>query len=238
MSNHTVSRLLNTTALIAILAAASGCTQVENAYHSAYQSVMGDDKEYKDSKTKVEVKTPAAAPIQDVKEAEITQPAAAPALTTPPMSDTKPVELGAAHDNSLDSAPATQSAATPVAEAPAVKEAPKTAATTAPTANNAGSLPLLTVRFNQPHVYYDDALGKAVSEAEKAKPGVTYDVLSTVPDLSSLAPDQQTKLAGRAKDNLRNVVMKMQQLGVSADRIRIADQTLKIRSQEIQIYVK
>lgn len=220
------SRFLSTTAILAVLAATSACSDMQ----TAWDDMVGNDT----TTQKVEVKSPAAAPVQDVKTTEI--------------DANKPVELGSISDkgaptggsaadltappaNVATSAPAPEAAITPVpSPAPAAAPAP------APVAAN--SVALLTIRFNQPHVYYEDALTQAVQAAEKAKPGIQYDVLSTVPDLTSLPADQQEKLAARAKDNLRNVVTRMQAVGVSADRIRIAEQTLKIRSQEIQLFVR
>ncbi len=223
MLNYRLSRLVCKTAFFAALAATTACTTLQNAYDSVDNSLSGD-KEYQASPTKVEVKSPAAAPVQDVNAQEITT--------------NQPVELGRVTDSSLT--PSTEAEAknvapiVPTAQNAAPAEAP--AAAPAPVASN--TVALLTIRFNQPHVYYDDALIQSVSIAEKAKSGVTYEVLSTIPDLSSLAPDMQEKLSARAKDNLRNVVVKMQQQGITAERIRIAEQTLKIRSQEIRVFVR
>lgn len=203
------------TALLAMLLAASACAELE----STYDDIMGNDP--KPAVKTTTVKTPAAAPVQGVE--------------TIDNSKAETVELGSIRDNSLDNTPR----ATPEAPEPAAKPTPAPAAPAVPVPSNAtvGSASLLTIRFNQPHVYYDDALANAVKLAENTKSGVVYDVLSTVPDLSSLPVDQQEKLANRAKENLRNVVMKMQQLGIPASRINIADQTVRIRSQEIQLFV-
>jgi len=192
-------RLFSKTALLAALLATAGCENMENPFDRT------------DTSPKVEVKSPAAAPVQDVKADEIKPAEELGSISAPPIDNNDKIVPSAPQEVQKQAEPA------PVA---------------------ANSVALLTVRFNQPHVYYDDALTSAVQAAEAAKSGVMYDVLSTVPDLTSLPADQQTKLAGRAKDNLRNVVTKMQTLGVSSDRIRIAEQTLKIRSQEIQIYVR
>lgn len=210
-------------AFLAALTATTACTTLENAYDSVDNSLSGS-KEYQAAPTKIEVKSPAAAPVQGVNAAEI-------------ANADRPVELGSMTDNALKGASnmgnSAAEAATSTVQA-IVPTAP--AAAPAPVASNTTAL--LTIRFNQPHVYYDDALNQAVGVAEKTKQGVVYEVLSTVPDLSSLAPDMQQKLSARAKDNLRNVVVKMQQQGVTADRIRIAEQTLKIRSQEVRIFVR
>jgi hypothetical protein len=210
-----ISRSLTATALVLALTGLSGCTDMKDAW----DDIAGE------SKPKAAVQTPAAAPVQDVKAKDLTQP----------------VELGSISDTSLKPAEAAASEAKNAAAdaqmaAADARTAAVAAATPAPVAAN--SVALLTIRFNQPHVYYEDALASAVKQAEAVRANMQYDVLSTIPDLSSLPADQQEKLAARAKDNLRNVVTKMQQLGVPADRIRIADQTLKIRSQEIQLFVR
>lgn len=250
------SRLCLGSALISLLITA-GCTTLENAYDSAYSGIsdaIDGEKKYEEAPTKVSVQSPTAAPVQDVKAAEV------------PAPNDKPVQLGAISDTSANapvSAPpvdkivpqapqpqattgaetAANSANTAIATPATPPAATTTPETPSPTASNApaattNSLALLTIRFNQPHVYYEDALTQAVAAAQKAKSNVMYEVLSSVPDLSSLPADQQAKLSARAKDNLRNVVVKMQQQGVPAERIRIADQTLKIRSQEIHVYVR
>jgi len=262
MYQQQLLRILSKTALFAVITTVTACSYVEGTYND----VMGNESK---SAPKVTVKSPGAAPFQDVKAVE----------TTPQ----KPVELGSMSDPSLAAPkivpqPAVIEPSTPgmapdmpqdmTAQAMAPKTlvlqegaapkiiqgdastaqqqaaaqntlpTPPQVPAAAPTPAAANTVALLTVRFNQPHVYYEDALVRAVTDAEKAKPGVMYDVLSTIPDLSSLPPEQQAKMTQRAKDNLRNIVLKMQQVGVSADRIRIADQTLKIRSQEIRIFVR
>lgn len=236
MSTSRYTRTLTKTALLAILGLTSACAQMEDAY----DSVMGNETPPANS---VAIKSPQAAPVQSVRAGDLGQPA-----------PQQPVELGSMSDPAtLAAPPAAQGMPAPIVPQPPANQqamnqmAPAAAPTPGGVVDNTQmpsvvaqepAVALLTVRFNQPHVYYDDALAKSVQAAERAKSGVIYEVLSTVPDLSTLPPDQQQKLSGRAKDNLRNVVVKMQQQGVNAERIRIAEQTLKVRSQEIQVYVR
>ena len=176
-----------------------------------YDSVLGDEqKEAAASQSSSQAAT--AAPYQDVKAQEESKVPAKEQTLIASISD---------KDKNSESELKTTAL-------------PESTATDSPALANA----LLTIRFNQPHVQYDNALKDAVTQAEKAKSGVHYDVLSTVPDLTSLPAEQQSKLSARAKNNLHNIVVAMQQAGVSADRIKIADQTMKIRSQEIRIFVK
>ena len=204
MPHSLMSRAARLVAISLLLASATACTEVNQAYND----VFGDDKQSQ----KVGERSAAAAPYQDVK-----------------AEEARAVELGSMSGKPLEM---TEAAAAPEQEQPVPVAEP------APVANDAASFALLTVRFNQPHVYYDDALAQAVNQAEKAKPDVNYDVLSNMPNLSSLSPEQQEKLSKRGQSNLRNVVIKMQQMGVPPERIRVADQTLALRSQEIQVFVR
>lgn len=261
MYTRQMSRLLSKTVLFAMLAATTACDQMNDMFGddsattapkvvvkspnaAPVQSVNAQEIS---SQGAVELGsmsdpsltpagTPRIVPLPPQGQAVATAPQApvianAPPATQAPMDD-EPVYIDSNAKAAVAQAPVlAQTPDTPQGFAPTTAAAPQPAP--------ANSVALLTVRFNQPHVYYDDALTSAVKQSETLKPGmVQYDVLSTVPDLSSLAPDQQAKLASRAKDNLRNVVVKLQQLGVQADRIRIAEQTMKIRSQEIQVYVR
>ena len=231
---------ISVSALFLALSLTGACSTLEGAY----DDMLGNNN----TAPKVAVKSPNAAPVQLVNTQD---------LSTPPMANNfapnQPVELGSMNDQAattmgqpaLVTQIAPEQPIVPMQPAPAETAPVMMEQATAPVAPTPAIVPsaslrnaLLTVRFNQPHVYYDDALASAVSQAENAKPGVVYDVLSTVPDLSVLPAEQQQKLSGRAKDNLRNVVVKMQQMGVPADRIRIAEQVLKIRSQEIQLFVR
>jgi hypothetical protein len=207
----------------------------------AYDNVMGNETPPANS---VAIKSPQAAPVQGVHAGDLGQPAPQQPVELGSMSDpvtlaAPPMTQGGVPAPIVPQPPANQQAMNQMAPAAAPAPGGVVDNTQMPSVvAQEPAVALLTVRFNQPHVYYDDALTKSVQAAERAKSGVIYEVLSTVPDLSTLPPEQQQKLSGRAKDNLRNVVVKMQQQGVTAERIRIAEQTLKVRSQEIQVYVR
>lgn len=231
MSRNLLSHALRLASTSALLILVSACTDIETGFDGAYESVFGDST----PSQKIGVKSSAAAPYQDVKAADVAQND--PLIELGSMSDKAPEAIEGEEANVSAEASVPSSLiippvdAVPPAEAAAVVD-------TAPSVADAGGAALLTVRFNQPHVYYDDALAKAVNEAEKAKPDVIYEVLSNMPNLSSLPPDQQDKLSKRGQNNLRNVVIKMQQMGVPPQRIRVANQTLTLRSQEIQVFVR
>ncbi len=227
------SRLRSVSLVTVSLLALSACSEVEhvanrgyNSVSSAASSLFESDAPVKSSPTQVEVSTPIAAPYQDVKTAD------APVVASA-------VELGSMRDDSL---PKTDSAmperikpvAAAASAAPAVPIIEQTAV--AVPLENLGA-PLMIIRFNQTNVYYDDSLAKVVKVAETNRPGVKYNVVSALPDLSALSAEQQQDISKRAMDNLRDVVTQMQQLGVSADRVKIAAQKKPVRAQEISIYV-
>jgi len=214
----------------------SACGEVEHVYDRAYQgvdgaydSVFSSNKAPKMSATKVDVTTPLAAPYVDVKANEVNK-----IVPTSPA-----VELGAMRDEQpLDDIKMEKPV---VAEKPApqVLKAPPAMPVQAPIAASSADLgsPLLVIRFNQNHVYYDDALNKIVAAAEKAKTGVTYSVVSKLPDIASLSAAQQDQIKTRSTENLKDVVMLMQQQGVPSNRVRIANKQAPVRSQEIAVYV-
>lgn len=246
MQRHHVSPLLGKALLLSALTILAACTEVEQAYDSAYSTIVGEEETT--PVKKVTVTTPAAAPVQPVdtvnnstaQTVELGSMSDDASLTAPPKQvwNAQPVVTTPATEQPVVAAhvAADTQQPLPTAAPQAVSEPAPPPQVSAPAA--APQEPLLTIRFNQPHVYYDEALKGAVNMAEAAKPGVHYDVLSTVPDLTVLPQEQQQLLRERAQNNLRSVVMKMQQQGVDANRIRIADQTLRIRSQEIQVFVQ
>lgn len=96
--------------------------------------------------------------------------------------------------------------------------------------------PLLVIRFNQRHVYFQRALKQAVESAERAKPGAFYDVVSVVPGGGSASQNQRINEDSVA--NLNAVVQELQSLGVQAERIHTSSQPgVGVTSQEIQLFV-
>src|SRR5688572_25976710 len=73
--------------------------------------------------------------------------------------------------------------------------------------------PLLLIRFNQPRVYFDRSLSQAVSSAERAKPGVTYDVVSYASGSDK-----------KANENLRAVLGGIYKQGVPSQRVQIRNE--------------
>jgi len=96
--------------------------------------------------------------------------------------------------------------------------------------------PLLVIRFNQQHVYFDRVLRQAVDATEKTKAGAVYDVVSIVP--SGGSREQNERISADAADNLNAVVQQLQDLGVQPSRIQASTQSsTAVTAQEIDIFV-
>lgn len=100
-----------------------------------------------------------------------------------------------------------------------------------------GPAPLLTVRFNQARVYYDQQLYSAISQAVAVKPEVTFDVVSYAPSTGNSSADEKWII--QASRNTQSVVAAMQRIGVPMERITVTGQTnADLRFDETRIYVK
>ncbi len=99
-------------------------------------------------------------------------------------------------------------------------------------ARSQSDVPLLVVRYNQPHIYYDKQLYSAVSKAVAIKPSVVFSLVSFVP---SAGDDAVSAAAGAQTSAL---VGKMQGMGVPAARIHVSNQSVNdSRYHEIYLYV-
>jgi hypothetical protein len=127
----------------------------------------------------------------------------------------------------------------PATEAPAA--APQAApAAAAPAAAEAGKKPLVIVRFNQiKHSEFKATVRGAISQAEQAKPGLHYDIVSYVPVSGDSSLDQrQARLALR---NQKSITDEMLAMGVSPARITVRSRYTpsgEMGEQEAHIYVK
>jgi hypothetical protein len=91
--------------------------------------------------------------------------------------------------------------------------------------------PIITIRFNQEHVYIKEALKKIVSEVEQAKAGAIYEVRSVSP--SALRGNRTGEMRVRA------ILEELGRLGVSSDRLSSEEQySDNIKSQEVRIFVR
>ena len=83
---------------------------------------------------------------------------------------------------------------------------------------------LVTIRFNQERVYYDQQLYGAISKAVGVKPSVTFDVVAYAPSTGNAAVDAQWQQAASA--HAQAVVASMQNLGVPLSRMNVSGQHL------------
>lgn len=97
--------------------------------------------------------------------------------------------------------------------------------------------PLVTIRFNQPHVYFDQQLYGAVAKAVAIKPDVMFDIVSLAPVTGNTATDKQWQAV--ASHNTRAVIAVMNNIGVPTDRMNVTGQSQSgIRYDETQIFVR
>jgi hypothetical protein len=99
-----------------------------------------------------------------------------------------------------------------------------------------GAQPLVTIRFNQPQVYFDKQLYGAIAKALAIKPDVLFDVVSFAPEgANAEATKKWQAVAGR---NTRSVIEAMKGMGVPMDRISVTGQSQAgLRYDETQVFV-
>jgi hypothetical protein len=96
--------------------------------------------------------------------------------------------------------------------------------------------PLLLIRYNQEYVHFNRALRQAVANAEHLRPGVTYRVVSVVPQPRRGVAEVAS---ATASERLKKVTAAMAELGVSNERIKTASEKSKaVSSQEIRVFVE
>lgn len=99
------------------------------------------------------------------------------------------------------------------------------------------SEPLVIIRFNQPNVYYDQQLYKAIAQAVAIKPEVMIDVVSYAPQTNDTRTDAQWQQA--ASVHTQQVVASLQGMGVPMSRISVSGQRMAgIRSDETHVLVR
>jgi hypothetical protein len=96
--------------------------------------------------------------------------------------------------------------------------------------------PLVTIRFNQPRVYFDQQLYSAIAKAVAIKPDVTFDVVSFAPSTGNAQTDAQWQAV--AGHNTRAVIAVMNNIGVPMDRITVTGQSQSgLRFDETRVFV-
>lgn len=96
---------------------------------------------------------------------------------------------------------------------------------------------LVVVRFNQPRVYYDQALYQAIAQAVEAKPGVMFDVISYAPETGNETENARWQEVAGA--HTRTVVSSMNQMGVPSSRINVTGQRQAgLQYDETHVFVR
>lgn len=83
--------------------------------------------------------------------------------------------------------------------------------------------PLVIVRFNQQHVYYEQQLYSAISKAVAIKPEVMFEVVAYAPVTGDAATDQ--KWQAIAGHNTKAVIAAMTNMGVPMERISVTGES-------------
>lgn len=97
--------------------------------------------------------------------------------------------------------------------------------------------PLVTIRFNQPRVYFDKQLYAAVSQAVAIKPEVTFDVVSLAPVTGNPQIDAQWQQV--ASHNTQAVLAVMRNIGVPLNQIRVTGRSQAgLTNDETQLFVQ
>ena len=97
--------------------------------------------------------------------------------------------------------------------------------------------PLVTIRFNQPRVYFDKQLYAAVSQAVAIKPDVTFDVVSLAPATGNPQIDAQWQQV--ASHNTQAVLAVMRNIGVPLHQIRVTGRSQAgLSHDETQLFVQ
>lgn len=99
--------------------------------------------------------------------------------------------------------------------------------------------PLVTIRFNQPQVDFEQQLYDALAQAVAAKPDLMIDLVTRAPTSgggTTVADKQWQATAGR---NTRTVIAAMERMGVPVQRISVTGQFAPSLSyDETQVFVR
>jgi hypothetical protein len=96
---------------------------------------------------------------------------------------------------------------------------------------------LVTIRFNQQRVYYDQQLFGAVSKAVAVKPTVTFDIIAYAPSTGNAATDTQWRQAASA--HAQAVVATMQNIGVPLSRMHVSGQHMPgLKFDEVHVIAR
>lgn len=106
-----------------------------------------------------------------------------------------------------------------------------------PTPDIASEAPLVTIRFDKPHVNYEGALYGAVKGAMDRRPDANFDVVAVAPVGGS--PGQDALNASAARRNAEQVARSLTNFGLPSSRVRLSSgSSSTIRVGEVQIFVR
>ena len=96
---------------------------------------------------------------------------------------------------------------------------------------------LVTIRFNQARIYYDQQLFDAISKAVSVKPSVTFDVIAYAPQIGNATVDSQWQQ--QASTHAQMVVASMQKMGVPLSRMQVSGQRLSgLKFDEVHVIAR
>ncbi len=95
--------------------------------------------------------------------------------------------------------------------------------------------PLMVIRFNQPHVAYEQPLYKTLSRALEVKPTAVFDIVS----VSAKARDPQAQKVNNeiATQNVHKVLNTLKEIGMPQSRINLSSASDNIASSEVRVFV-
>ena len=107
------------------------------------------------------------------------------------------------------------------------------AKSTAQAQRDHNNTPLMVIRFNQRHVYFQRPLYTAVSRALEVKPSVRFTLVSVVPTHGGSVNHR------KAEANLGQVLRNMREMGIPSSRITVNRRSsAAARSSEVHLYVR
>ena len=93
--------------------------------------------------------------------------------------------------------------------------------------------PLVIIRYNQPHVYFERAMKTAVQKALSIKPDAQFSVLQVLPSADT---PRANNARGKAKEDLAKVVAALRDSGVRTNALHISQQNGN-ESQYDEVYI-
>jgi len=150
-----------------------------------------------------------------------------PSLAGRPFSSAPPTTIGSYGGNSMIQ-PASMSA---MSSGGAYAPAPVTATPLS------GPRPLVKIKFDKPHVDYEQAVYMAVNEAMEKYPNARFELIAVNPSVGNAA--QIAIESTRARRNAETVLRSLSQMGVDVSRIDLSTQeSAEARSNEVHIFIK